>query len=110
MSLIKQLLIIFPCTEVWIYLIKIQGMIPMIVLGLEYGRKHDGGETKTFDVVEFINNSLKVSTTKFVFTGWWYLPASIESINKQMIDSDIVKPVLHKKCFFNIQSFNYTIF
>ena len=75
-----------------IHLIEIQCMVAVVVCCLKDGREHDGVETKLLDVVKFINHSLQVSPAKDVLTLWWRLPSSVESVDQQMIDSDVIKP------------------
>jgi hypothetical protein len=94
-SLIEQALIVLPRTEVRINVVKIQGMIPVIVGRLENGREHNGIETQILDIVKFVDDSLQVAPAEHVLTLWRHLPPSVESVNQQMIDSDVVKPVLH---------------
>ena len=91
-SLIEQLLIVLPRAVVRIHLVEVQGVVAVIVRRLENGRKHDGVEAKLLDVVEFLDYSLQGSPAKYVLTLWRYLPASVESVYQQMIDTGAVKP------------------
>ena len=92
---VKQPLIVLPRAEVRIHLIEIQSVVPMIVCRLEDRRKHHGIEAKALDIVKLLNDSLQVSPTKHVLTLRRCLPPSVESIYEQMIDTDIIKPILH---------------
>ena len=84
----------------WIHLVEIQRVIAVIVRCLEDRREHDGVETKFLDVVKLVDDSLQISSAKNVLTLWWRLPTSVESVDQQMIDSDVIKPysVIHN-CF-----------
>ena len=95
MRLIKQLLIVLPCTKMRIDLFEIQRVIPVIVGRLEDGRKHDGRKAQFLDVVKFTDDALQVSPAEYILTLWRHLPTTVESVNQQMIDSDVIKPVLH---------------
>ena len=96
---IEQLLIVLPRAEVRIDIFEILGMIPMIICRLEDRREHDGVEAQILDVVKLLNHALQVSSAKDILTLWRHLPPSVESVNQQMIDSDVVKPVTHS-CYF----------
>ena len=64
-------------------------------MALKPGREHDGVEAKILDIVKFLNHSLQVSPAKGVLTLWRHLPPSVESVDQQMIDPDVIKPVIH---------------
>ena len=78
---VEQLLIVVPSAKVRVYLLEIQGMIPVIICRLKDGREHDGVEAKILDVVKFLNHSLQVSPAKGVLTLGRHLPASVESVD-----------------------------
>ena len=103
-GLVKQLLIILPCAEVRIDIFEIQGVIPVIVRRLEDRREHDGCRAKVLDVIKLTDDALQVSPAEDVLTLWRHLPASVESVDQQMIDSDIIKPVIHNCLFVPIIS------